>query len=86
MLNCALSEISGEFRCVIGARPGRARVIRDENGILKNGITQESAAAFADYAKERIPTGSNLRAGSEYRSHLVRVVTERNLMRLGGME
>lgn len=86
VLNCALSEISGEFRCVIGARPGRAKVIRDENGILKNGITPESAAAFADYAKERIPTGSNLRAGSEYRSHLVRVVTERNLMRLGGME
>ena len=61
VLTCALSDIRGEIRCVIGARPSRAAVVRDENGILADGIREESAKAFADYAASTLHTGSNLR-------------------------
>ena len=83
VLTCALSDIRGEIRCVIGARPSRAAVVRDENGILADGIREESAKAFADYAASTLHTGSNVRASAEYRTHLIRVLTERNLIRLG---
>lgn len=85
VLTCALSDIHGEIRCVVGARPSRAAVIRDENGILADGIREESAKAFADYAASVLRTGSNVRASAEYRTHLIRVLTERNLLRLGGL-
>ena len=84
VLNCAFSRMNGEIRCVIGARPSRAAVIRDENGILADGIHEASAKAFADYAASVLHTGSNVRASAEYRTHLIRVLTERNLIRLGG--
>ncbi|MBR3997105.1 MAG: molybdopterin dehydrogenase, partial [Clostridia bacterium] len=85
VLTCAMSDIHGEIRCVVGARPSRAAVIRDENGILADGIREESAKAFADYAASVLHTESNVRASAEYRTHLIRVLTERNLLRLGGL-
>lgn len=85
VLNCAVSQIGGEYRAVIGARPGKARLLRDVNGLLAEGISDASAAAFADYAASVIPTGSNLRGSAAYRTHLVRVLVDRSLMELGGM-
>ena len=85
VLTCAVSEINEECRAVIGARPGRAMVLRDDLGLLKHGISEESAAAFAKFAAKNVPTGSNLRAGAEYRSHLIRVLLQRALLRLGGV-
>lgn len=84
-LACAVSCLDGAYRAVIGARPGKAMVFRDEQDLLKNGICEASAAAFADYLAGIVPTGSNLRASAEYRTHLVRVLTERGLLELGGM-
>ncbi|HJB90794.1 MAG TPA: FAD binding domain-containing protein [Candidatus Eisenbergiella merdigallinarum] len=84
VLTCALSQVDGEYRAVLGARPARAMIVRDEKGLLADGITEESADAFAAYAAERTPTGSNSRAGAAYRTHLVRVLTRRGLMELGG--
>jgi CO/xanthine dehydrogenase FAD-binding subunit len=84
-LTCALSEMNGEIRCAIGARPARAAVIRDENGILAGGIDAASAKTFGEYAASVLHTGSNVRAGADYRTHLIRVLTERNLLRLGGL-
>ena len=85
-LTCAVSCLDGEYRAVIGARPGKAMVLRDEAGILSGGITPESAAAFADFAAETVPTGSNLRGSAAYRTHLVRVLTRRSLLELGGVQ
>lgn len=34
VLACALSRMEGEYRAVYGARPGRAMVVRDGDGIL----------------------------------------------------
>ena len=86
VLTCAVSELDGEFRAVIGARPGRAMVIRDTQQLLAGGITPESAAAFAAFVAEQVPTGSNLRGSAAYRSHLVRVLTERAILKLEEVE
>ena len=80
----ALSGLNGEIRLSVGARPGRAMLLRDEENILAGGITQESAKEFAAWAAERIPSGSNVRASAAYRGHLVRVLAQRALMELGG--
>ena len=80
----ALSAMNGEIRLSVGARPGRAMLLRDEENILAGGITRESAEKFASWAAERIPTGRNVRASAAYRSHLVRVLAQRALMELGG--
>ena len=46
VLTCAVSDMGG-VRAVIGARPGKPVVLRDEKGLLAGGISEESAAAFA---------------------------------------
>lgn len=79
VLACAVSEMGGEVRAVIGARPGRAMIVRDEQGIFKDG-----AAAFASHVAQTVPTGSNLRAGAAYRKHLIRVLVERSILQMGG--
>lgn len=84
VLNCAVSELGGEYRAVIGARPALAQVLRDASGILAGGVSEGSARAFAEYAAESILTGSNNRASAAYRTHLIRVLTERALLGLGG--
>lgn len=85
VIACALSCIGGEYRAVIGARPERAMVVRDTQGILREGITQDSAAAFGAYLEKTVPTGSNLRGSAAYRSRLIRVLVSRALPEMGGM-
>ena len=64
VLTCAFSHIDGEYRAVIGARPGRAMVLRDQEGLLAGGITPDSARAFAEWAARHTPTGSNVRGSA----------------------
>lgn len=85
VIACAVSQLDGKHRVVIGARPGRAMVIRDESGLLSDGIGAENSKAFAAFVAENTPTGSNVRGSAAYRTHLIRVLTERALLELGGM-
>ena len=85
VLTCALSRMDGEYRAVIGARPGRAMRLRDEKGLLREGIHEESARAFGDWAAEQVPTGTNVRGSAAYRTHLVRALTRRAALELGGL-
>ena len=82
VLTCCVSNIDGTYRAVIGARPKRAKLVTDENGIMANGVTKEAAAAFASYVAEHVPTDSNLRGSSTYRTHLIHVLTERCVAQL----
>ena len=85
VITCALSRTDGEYRAVIGARPSRAIVVRDDRKLLSAGLTEEAVEDFADYAAEIVPTGSNVRGSAAYRTHLIRALTQRNLWELGGM-
>ena len=82
VLTCCVSKLEGKYRAVIGARPKRAKLVSDENGIMANGVTKEVAAAFASYVAEQVPTDSNLRGSSTYRTHLIHVLTERCVAQL----
>lgn len=84
-LTCAVSLMDGEYRAVFGARPAKAMVIKDEKGFLKEGISEASVSEFAKFCSSEVPTEKNIRGTAAYRSHLVRVLCKRNLMKLGGM-
>ena len=90
VLTCAASLSSEEVRTVIGARPGRAVIIEDKEGILKDfkNMTkkkrQAAAENFAEYAAEHVTVGSNMRGSAEYRKLLTRVLTRRAWETLGG--
>ena len=86
VIACAVSRLAGEYRAVIGARPARAMVIRDEEKLLADGLNEESAEAFARYVAGKAPTGSNVRGSAAYRTHLIRVLTRRAGLELGGLE
>ena len=81
----AVSCVTGEYRACIGARPSRAKIWRDEENLLANGITAESAKSFARFLAAKVPTEGNIRGSAAYRTHLIQVLTERVLMELGGM-
>ena len=86
VLTCAFSHIGGEYRAVIGARPGRAMVLRDREGLLAGGITPDSARAFAEWTARHTPTGSNVRGSAAYRTHLVKVLVRRAALEVGGIQ
>ena len=79
VITCALSNMGMQSKAVIGARPAKAMVIRDEKGLMPDG------KAFAAYVAEKTPTDSNIRGSAAYRTHLVRVLVERAAKELGGM-
>lgn len=86
VLTCAVSKLNQTYFVAIGARPSRAILIKDEQNILADGITEETAQKMAEYVAANTPTTSNIRGSSEYRTHLAKVLTCRNLIKLGGAE
>lgn len=93
ILTCAGARTEEGVSLVFGARPGRAVKIRDEKQILNNtmseagnGFAEEEIEAFGRYCQENVIVGSNLRGSAAYRSHLVKVLAERIVARLGGEE
>ena len=85
VIACAVSQVNGAYRASIGARPARAMVIRDEGGLLSGGITPDSARAFGEFAARQAPTEGNVRGSAPYRSHLIKVLTQRAALELGGI-
>ena len=77
---------------VIGARPGRAMIVKDANGIMngfKEMTNKQRAAAiesFAEFAAQNVPVGGNMRASAGYRTLLVKVLTRRAWEEVGGMK
>lgn len=78
VLTCAMAQVNGEARLALGARPGRAILLRDDHHLLPD------TESFAVWASEAAPTGSNIRGSREYRKHLIRVLTQRSALELGG--
>lgn len=76
VIACAVSCVNDEYRASIGARPARAMLIRSNQ--------VESAKDFAAYVAENAPTEGNIRGSAAYRTHLIKVLTERSVVELGG--
>lgn len=84
VLTCCAAKVDGVYRVSVGARPMRAAYTADLTGILDGGITPEHAAAFGAWTAEQFETGSNTRAGADYRKKLIAVLTKRNVLELAG--
>ena len=76
----------GQVRCAVGARPAKAALLTDEQGLLAGGVTPESAQAFADWAAEKLSFDSNIRGSADYRRTLCRVLVRRALLAAQGEE
>ena len=85
-LACCVVQTEEEVRCVIGARPMKAVCLRDERGLLADGITGESAEAFGAYVSETVETGSNLRGSAQYRKIIAGVLAKRALLQIAQMD
>lgn len=86
VLTCCVSQIEGEIRCVIGARPMKAVCLRDERNLLSQGINKESAKKFGAYISETVETGTNLRGSAQYRKLIAGVLAKRALLALDGAD
>ena len=75
VLTCALCKdpADGSLRCAVGARPGRA--------VLLRGLPADADEA-AGYAAEKISFGSNIRGSEEYRRQICRVLVRRAIRQL----
>ncbi len=85
VIACAVSKLPEDFtdngfRVAVGARPQRASIVLDADGILNDGITEESAKKFADYVADSLNFSSNIRGSADFRHHLTRVLVRRALL------
>ncbi|MFR3185646.1 MAG: FAD binding domain-containing protein [Ruminococcus sp.] len=77
VLTCAVSNSGENWKAVIGARPQRAVVIKDTEGMLGEKYSQEDLLRFAAYVKENTATASNMRGSAEYRKILTETLVKR---------
>lgn len=82
VLTCAVARRQGKVACAVGARPARAARFDDEAGLLAGGVTEESAAAFAEDVTRRAVFGSNTRGSAEYRRQVCRALVSRAVLKL----
>lgn len=82
VLTCAVARREGKVACAVGARPARAARFDDEAGLLAGGVTEESAAAFAEDVTRRAVFGSNTRGSAEYRRQVCRALVSRAVLKL----
>ena len=85
VITCAASCLNGEYRACVGARPSRAQIYRDDQGLIGDTVTAENANAIAAYVAATAPTEGNVRGSAAYRTHLINVLTERSIKKLGGV-
>lgn len=73
VLNCAVSNLDGEYRLAVGARPGRAVVAIIKKGQLK----VENLEEIIKKIVEKMTFGTNMRASGEYREMIAKVLIRR---------
>ena len=86
VLTCAVSNVNGVYKAVIGARPGKAVTCYDTEKRLKNGVTEETVKLFVEDVAKNVSTQSNVRGSKEYRTHLIKVLVERGIIEVGGCD
>ncbi|WP_425806285.1 FAD binding domain-containing protein [Desulfitobacterium sp. Sab5] len=74
ILNVAVSELEGQWRIAVGARPQRAMLAEKASQELS------SIEQMAKLAAEELTFGTNMRASAEYRQALCSVLVQRAIM------
>ena len=83
---CIRDRSENGVRAVYGARPAKAFLLEDEEGLLAGmgtmSVEERKTAVqkFADYAARKVPTFGNMRGSAEYRTLLVKVLTRSCLL------
>ena len=61
VLTCAVSNMNGVYKAVVGARPSKACVYIDMENRLAEGVTEETSKSFAEDVDKVAETQSNVR-------------------------
>lgn len=77
ILTCAVSCVDGMWQASVGARPYKASLVRDEEGLLAHGVGGQQAEKFGDYVTEKLNFGSNMRGSAQYRRQICSVLVQR---------
>ncbi|MGN0466744.1 MAG: FAD binding domain-containing protein [Lachnospiraceae bacterium] len=77
VIACCVAKKDGKFVASVGARPKQAKLIVDEEEIMKNGMSEENCQKFAQYVVQNLDFGTNIRATAEYRKYLAKVLVKR---------
>ena len=86
VLTCTVSQRETSWEAVIGARPQRAVIVRDDENIMGEKFSPENALKFARFVSEKISTSSNMRGSAEYRKIVAQVLVKRACMQIGGTD
>lgn len=78
ILNCAASQLDGEWLIVVGARPGRAQLAVGGSKILSQmPASQIDIEKIASTVSEEVAFGNNNKASANYRRSLAKVLVKR---------
>lgn len=78
ILNVAVSKLDHQWRIVVGARPGRAKIAKKASEELSNGdLSAENIEKAANTAAEELSFESNMRGSTEYRKAICKVLVKR---------
>lgn len=81
ILNCAVSNLGGVFKIVVGARPSRAKVAMKASKFLsENTLTDENILKAVQKIDKDLNFGSNMRASGEYRKEVCKVLVKRRIV------
>jgi CO/xanthine dehydrogenase FAD-binding subunit len=86
VIACAVAKIGEKWQVVLGARPSRAKLLRDDEKRLSEQPTDIEIEDFITYMKEQVTFGSNLRGSEEYRRHLAGVLIKRGIREIVNRE
>lgn len=81
-LTCAVSDVNGVWTAVVGARPKKAALVKDEENIVTE-VNEDTAKAFGKYVASHLSYESNMRGSAEYREMICEVLVKRALLAAG---
>ena len=75
LLNVAVSQLGGQWRIVVGARPMAAQIAVNASSAMSEGNL--TAQAAGDLAAEELTFSANTKASAEYRKALCKILVAR---------
>ena len=81
ILNSSLSREEGEFKIVVGARPGRAKIAENASKFLsENELNDTIINQTVDMMAKELTFGTNFRGSAKYRKEIAKVLIKRCIM------